>query len=92
VRGVDEELRLWLAPGDTAAMKKAPHRDRPFLMEVTLLRDQVPAWDEYPFNLPVVRNGIERVAYTDTEHYATTKSFLNDHRTMLRRLLGEDAV
>jgi predicted ATPase len=37
-------------------MKKSIHRDRPFLMDVTLLREKVPSWNEYPFNLPVVKN------------------------------------
>jgi predicted ATPase len=32
------------------------HQDRPFLMEVTLLRDKVTSWEEHPFNLSVVRN------------------------------------
>jgi predicted ATPase len=37
-------------------MKKSIHHDRPFLMNVMLLREKVPSWDEYPFNLPVVKN------------------------------------
>jgi len=37
-------------------MKKSTHHDRPFLMDVTLLREKVPSWDQYPFNLPVVKN------------------------------------
>jgi predicted ATPase len=37
-------------------MKKPIHHDRPFLLDVTLLREKVPSWDDYPFNLPVVRN------------------------------------
>jgi predicted ATPase len=37
-------------------MKKSTHHDRPFLMDVTLLREKVPSWEEYPFNLPVVKN------------------------------------
>ncbi|MCC5848806.1 MAG: AAA family ATPase [Verrucomicrobia bacterium] len=32
-------------------------------------------------------NAIERVAYTETEHYAVTRSFLNKHEQMLRELL-----
>jgi hypothetical protein len=34
---------------------------------------------------------IEETEYTRTEHYALTKSFLNDHRAMLKRLF-KDAV
>ena len=37
-------------------MKKSAHHDRPFLVEVTLRRDKISSWEEYPFNLPVVRN------------------------------------
>lgn len=29
--------------------------DKPYLMDITLMRERVPAWDEYPFCLPVVR-------------------------------------
>jgi len=35
---------------------------------------------------------IERVEYTDTEHFALTRAFLNDHRRMLRRLLDDEAL
>ena len=35
--------------------------------------------------------GIRDVAYEDTEHYALTRRFLNDHRGMLARLLAPDA-
>jgi predicted ATPase len=31
--------------------------------------------------------GIEEVAYEDTEHYAITKEFLNDHQEMIRFLM-----
>ena len=37
-------------------MKKSIRHDRPFLMDVTLLREKVPSWEEYLFNLPVVKN------------------------------------
>jgi predicted ATPase len=37
-------------------MKKSSNHDRPFLMDVTLLREKVSSWNEYPFNLPVVKN------------------------------------
>jgi predicted ATPase len=36
--------------------KPSPHRDRPFLMEVSLRREEIASWEEYPFRLPVVRN------------------------------------
>lgn len=34
-------------------------------------------------------NEIRRVNYTDTEHYAVTREFLNRHEAMLKELLGE---
>ena len=37
-------------------MKKSSNHDQPFLMDVTLLREKVSSWNEYPFNLPVVKN------------------------------------
>src|SRR5438093_13444975 len=37
-------------------------RDQPFLVEVRLLRDKVPSWDQYPFNLPVTRS-LETIAF-----------------------------
>jgi predicted ATPase len=40
----------------------------------------------------LLENAIEEVPYTKTDHYLTAKSFLNDHETLLRRLLGNDAV
>jgi predicted ATPase len=33
-------------------------------------------------------DGIELVKYTETEHYAVTRSFLNDHEKMLEILMG----
>jgi predicted ATPase len=36
-------------------------------------------------------DGIETVDYTDTEHFAITRSFLNNHEKMLARLLDLDA-
>ena len=30
--------------------------DKPYLREVSLSRDQVPSFDEYPFSIPVIRN------------------------------------
>jgi predicted ATPase len=32
---------------------------------------------------------LRSVAYTETEHYVVARSFLNDHETMIRRLLDE---
>jgi predicted ATPase len=40
----------------------------------------------------LLESKIEQVAYSETDHYMTTKSFLNDHQAMIRRLLGDDAV
>ena len=37
-------------------------RDQPFLVEVRLLRDKVPSWDQYPFDLPVTRS-LETIAF-----------------------------
>jgi predicted ATPase len=34
--------------------------------------------------------GIRPVAYTDTEHFRTTRDFLGNHQLALRRLLGEE--
>ena len=28
---------------------------KPYLIDITLLRDKIPSWEEYPFSLPVVR-------------------------------------
>jgi predicted ATPase len=36
-------------------MSMPVHKNRPFLVEVRLLRDKVRSWDEYPFTLPAVR-------------------------------------
>ncbi len=30
--------------------------ERPYLIDITLLRDKVPSWQDYPFSLPVVRS------------------------------------
>ena len=35
------------------------------------------------------KSGLSEVKYEDTEHYAITKEFLNDHERMLHYLLGE---
>ncbi len=35
-------------------------------------------------------SGLERVGYTDTEHYQVTKDFLNRHERMLELLLSEE--
>ncbi|NUP13999.1 MAG: AAA family ATPase [Polyangiaceae bacterium] len=35
------------------------------------------------------RGGIERVSYTDTEHYAVTKTFLQDPERMLQRVFAD---
>jgi predicted ATPase len=32
---------------------------------------------------------LHKVAYTDTEHYAVTRQFLNNHEAMLARLLND---
>ena len=32
---------------------------------------------------------VEEVEYTSTEHFNLTRAFVNDHQTILRRLLGE---
>jgi len=32
---------------------------------------------------------VEEVGYTSTEYFSLTRAFLNDHKTMIRRLLGE---
>jgi predicted ATPase len=36
-------------------------------------------------------NGYETVSYTDTEHYAVARQFLNNHEHMLKTLM-EDAA
>lgn len=38
----------------------------------------------------LLNDSIEEVQYTDTDHYRTTKSFVNDHVNVLKRLLEED--
>lgn len=35
-------------------------------------------------------SGLSEVAYEDTEHYAITRHFLNDHKRMIQRLISED--
>ena len=37
----------------------------------------------------LLNDSIEEVQYTETDHYLTTKSFVNDHVNMLKRLLEE---
>ena len=39
----------------------------------------------------LLNDSIKEVEYTETDHYLTTKSFINDHVNMLKRLLEEDA-
>ena len=34
--------------------------------------------------------GIQRVAYEDTEHYQITRSFMRDHKIMMKRLLRRE--
>ena len=34
--------------------------------------------------------GLSEVRYEDTEHYAVTRRFLNDHRRMVEKLLADD--
>ncbi|HEY5801072.1 MAG TPA: AAA family ATPase, partial [Burkholderiaceae bacterium] len=34
--------------------------------------------------------GVSQVEYEDTEHYAVTRSFLNDYPNYLRRLLADE--
>ena len=36
----------------------------------------------------LTEQAITKVRYTDTEHYAVTREFLNRHETMLKDLLG----
>ena len=36
--------------------KRATLNAKPYLIEISLLRDKVPSFDEYPFSLPVVKN------------------------------------
>jgi predicted ATPase len=38
----------------------------------------------------LLEDSIEEVPYTQTDHYLTTKAFLNDHITTLKRLLEDD--
>ncbi|MBI2265018.1 MAG: hypothetical protein HYU64_07580 [Armatimonadetes bacterium] len=38
----------------------------------------------------LTENAISRVKYTETEHYAVTREFLNRHEAMLKKLLEED--
>lgn len=38
----------------------------------------------------LTENRISKVKYTDTEHYAVTREFLNKHETMLTELLRDD--
>jgi predicted ATPase len=39
--------------------------------------------------LLIDENEIRTVAYTDTEHFAVVKSFLNNHQKMIAELLSE---
>lgn len=38
----------------------------------------------------ITESGIIKVSYEETEHYQTTKNFLNNHEKMLRILLGKE--
>ena len=40
----------------------------------------------------LLNDSIEEVQYTETDHYLTTKSFVNDHVNMLKRLLEEHVL
>ncbi len=40
--------------------------------------------------LLITEDGLSEVAYTDTDHYLVTRSFLERHETMLGELLGND--
>jgi predicted ATPase len=42
--------------------KERSFADKPYLRDITLLRDQVPSFEEYPFSLPVVR-GLEKLDF-----------------------------
>ncbi len=35
-------------------------------------------------------DGVQRVAFEETEHYRITRSFMMDHKTMMRKLFAED--
>jgi predicted ATPase len=37
-------------------------------------------------------NGVNRVAYEDTEHFQITKTFLSRHQQMLAQLLGSEGA
>jgi predicted ATPase len=62
-----------------------------YLLGLSLRRDRVPSFTEYPQStiFLLTGNAITRVRYTDTEHYAVTREFLNKHETMLKDLLEE---
>jgi predicted ATPase len=40
----------------------------------------------------LLEDKIKQIEYINTDHYSVTRTFLNDHRAVLRRLLGDDAV
>ena len=54
-----------------------------FLLALDLVREKIESFESYQLGA----DGIPRVDYVDTEHYAVTRSFLNNHKKMLDILL-----
>src|SRR2546427_694440 len=46
-------------------------------MDVTLLREKVPSWDQYPFNLPVVKN-LETLSLHQQSHGESFLAFFSN--------------
>ena len=64
---------------------------RHYLLSLSVRRDKVPTFTEYPHStiFMLTERAIAQVKYTDTEHYAVTRGFLNNHTSMLAELLKE---
>jgi predicted ATPase len=68
---------------------------KPYLRKIVLKRDAIGNFDEYPYSIPVVRklDFLEfhpDVTFEETEHFAITKEFLNNHGRILHHLLKKE--
>ncbi len=62
-----------------------------YLLSVALRRDKAPSFAEYPHAkiILLTEQAVAEANYTETEHYAVTREFLNKHEAMLKELLDK---
>ena len=65
---------------------------KPYLIDITLLRDQIKSWDEYPFSIPIIRDFETLNFHADVTYFigenGTGKSTLLE---AIARVLGFNA-